>query len=107
MFSALCLIASAAMLYFVVRYRVHVTISYAKPARRRASSKKAKQATPALVPVLQPINTAVEDLTSALINLGCKPAQARKAAIRAAAVTDDFTAQITLAIGYAQKDRAA
>lgn len=34
MFSALCLTLSAAILYFVLRYRVHIHVTYTKPAKK-------------------------------------------------------------------------
>jgi hypothetical protein len=94
------------MLYFVIRYRVHIQISYSTPARRPRSARKPSRPGPrALEAVAAP--EIVADLASALVNLGAKPAQARKAAARAAGETDDFTAALLLAIQYTQKEKAA
>lgn len=92
MFSAACLLTSAAILFFVLRYRVHIHVTY---AGSRPRSRAARTAAPR--------STAADtELVSALRNLGCSAPAAKKAATRAAAeAPNDFNGALKLAIQYA------
>lgn len=115
MFSCLSLTISAAILYFVLRYRVHVHVSYT-PRRRAArpaqSSRRTSRCMPEEVRPVQspavPSPVRQKDLESALRNLGCKPAQAKEAAGRAMFHQDpEFPAALRRAIDYASRSNAA
>jgi len=73
-------LASAGILFYVLRFRVHIHILYqrrTKPTENHPSPANSKRPVhPAAAP------QAVSDLTSALQNLGCKTAKARVVAER-------------------------
>jgi Holliday junction resolvasome RuvABC DNA-binding subunit len=76
-------LASCAILYYVVRYRVHVHIEFSdSPSRqrvkkgRRAERSESTPTTATAMTRPDPSN----DLSSALVNLGAKPHRARAAA---------------------------
>lgn len=125
MFSAISLAASTAILFFVLRYRVHVHVTYTpRPSTR--STRSAREAGRRVPEPSRPIKAApvraegqragvanlgggshglplASDLESALVNLGTKKAIARKAAERAMYHQDaDFTAALRRAIDYAR-----
>lgn len=110
MISASCFLFSASVLFFVLKYRVHIHVTYAPRIDRRAvrdlrwprpavSSHGDHQDTMARVarmgkkPVAEsPIGrsaplaiatAAHSDIVSALVNLGCSKSEAREAAKRA------------------------
>lgn len=85
-YATITLLLSAAILYFVIRYRVHIHISYTPPEPRRRSARRpagreplAFVTSPASDPVL------IADLTAALVGLGTAKTKARTAARLAAA----------------------
>lgn len=79
MFNFFCLVLTAAMLFFIVRYRVHITIRIETP--QKARSARPKRAT---APAPPTDNTAAI-LTETLMNLGATRKQASAAALRAVA----------------------
>jgi hypothetical protein len=101
-------IFSAAALYFIVRYRVYVHITYteARPPRRR-QSRVPVPATTAYQAPAPPIADATEQvLAQTLVNLGTSHAKARAAAKRAVAAHRDpisFDELIRTAIKEATK----
>ena len=125
MIPALCLIFTAGMLFYIVRYRVHIHIEYT-PVSGRAPRQHGRQggsATRSTSPQAAagprkcaghlpaksgareeaPAAPLVADLTAALVGQGLKKAEARKAAERAAAHQDtDITAALKRAIDYAR-----
>lgn len=87
-FCLFCLIAAAAMLFYMVRYRVHVHIEYTpRPAHAGRPRRPARRPAPI---ASGPAPELIEDLTSALVNLGAKPARARAIAEREARAGGSF-----------------
>ena len=126
MFTAFSLIVSSAILFFVLRYRVHVHVTYTPRTSRRVSryapeagrqDSRPCRPTPAAQQggtrqreSLANLgggskgNPLASDLISALIGLGSKPAAAKKATERALAHQDqDFERALRRAIDYASK----
>lgn len=128
--SYLCLALSAGILVFILRYRVHIHITYSDPASTRRKAKKGSAGRPGKAGanlgenapchcrLIRTTGTPVRegsgsprqattpeidtpDLVSALRNLGARPAAARAAAIRAAAEAGNFDERLKLAIRYA------
>lgn len=90
MFSLFALLASLSVLYFVLRYRVHVNITY-QATNRQASVRRPvpvdnilrKRAGYSSVPVVASGNGIYRDLQSALVGLGCSKPAAKIAADKA------------------------
>jgi len=103
MFASVCLLFSLAILFFVVRFRIHVHVVYqgspwvASPRRKQAGVKACSPTTRALLPISgrraavmavssEALPTAItrpaQDLQSALVNLGANKAKARATAQR-------------------------
>ena len=117
MFSALCLLLSIAILFFILRYRVHVHVSYTPrvPGRRAEASRPTATTRPGNIRQRGKLANlggggeavALADLTSALRGLGCTAAQARTAAERALDQRlPDFADTLKAAIQFAQKQAA-
>ena len=71
-------LASASILFFVLRYRVHVHVLYQNPGRKPGNHPSPLRG---MRPGhLEAVPQAVSDLTSALHNLGCGAAKARTVA---------------------------
>jgi len=100
-FNALSLLISLAILFFVIRFRIHVHVVYqgsswvASPRRKQAGVKACSSSTRALLPISgrraaetavtsEALPTAmtlpVQDLQSALVNLGASKSRARATA---------------------------
>jgi hypothetical protein len=132
MFSATCLILSAAILFYILKYRVHIHVHITRESSGiRQSVRPARPAKVSSVPRHAPksddrlrmLNTGLSpsgsgtrenesqqattaDLVSALRNLGATSGAARIAAARAAKETQDFGQALKLAIQYATKEAA-
>ena len=103
MFNFFCLLVSIGTLVFILRYRIHVHVVYSssrrdsRPRAKSAGSKacphtraalpiSGRQTTGQLTSEAQPVASRpgpVQDLASALVNLGASKASARAAALRA------------------------
>lgn len=132
MFSAFCLIASCGILFYILKFRVHIHVVQSptrqKPSRKGSTLRKSVRSEgPAKVlPVRDRTSRTVEsipsirgtgqpnkgkeqseqaesDIASALRNLGANPAAACRAASRATQQTEDFSQALKLAIQYAQE----
>lgn len=97
--------ASAAILFYVIRYRIHLHIEYqprhrsARPQVRRAFAPAVKKADgPQLAPAPSAITSQLE---SALRNLGCDRKKAAAVALKAAAQAGDFDAKLRFALRQA------
>lgn len=86
------LLISAAILFYVIRYRVHVHVTYTAPAGRRPRHHRSPKPASgsAIARTVEPTrSTAAKSseasslISSALVNLGAKPRDARAAAERA------------------------
>lgn len=88
--NAALFILSVAILYFILKYRVHVHVQY---SRRGATSARARKggeilSTEALedghraMSRREPLQPTTRDITSALVNLGCDRAKALEVAKR-------------------------
>ena len=98
MTSLLALVATSGILFFILRYRVHIHIEVTppptSPAIRRGRSGVVR---------LSSVHTALDsDLISALRNLGCSAVQARKAATEAGS-EGGFDASLRRAINLARE----
>jgi hypothetical protein len=103
MFSALALITSAAILFFILRYRVHIHIEYTP--RTAAARKPRTRATRPPAPAPTPL---FSDVYNALKGQGATPGRAREAAARATKeAPEDLTQALLLGIRYAQENKAA
>lgn len=106
MFSALALILSASVLYFVLRYRVHIHVEYTPKAGTRrnvagTSASKARVRASGEVPPR--VNLQEAELISALVNLGTSKPRAKEAAGRALFHQDlEFETALRRAIDYAR-----
>lgn len=115
MFSTLCLIITSAILFFILKYRVHVHVTYTPTSSRVTARKgrRAEEATgtdartrhgPALPqamtrPAKDPGSIVWGDITSALVNLGAPKAKAQAAAQKAVRqFPDSFDDQLRAAI---------
>lgn len=107
-----------AILFYVLKYRVHIHVTYTKNESSRAGSQSRRSRVSGKVPGDQRAaagprahdrnldhvrteasSSALRDITSALINQGCTPAHARKAAARACASdAQDFDTLLRRAI---------
>lgn len=109
--AAIALALSAAAVYFVIRYRVHIHISYTPPpagrrpsgylfsspsGRRRRSA--AHHCTYCGKTEAQDRAETIRTLTSALVNLGAPRKKAAAAAERAAAHAGSFEERLRIAI---------
>ena len=94
-------ISTAAMLFYIVRYRIHLHVEY-KPRHRRAS--KASRSIASGVGQVAPVDSGeaagvARDLESALVNLGASSKEARERAAAAIAQgPGDFDALILRAM---------
>ncbi len=72
MFSALCLITSAAVLFFVLRFRVHVHVTYTRTSSGTRPRKKGESAARSVSapPSLTRLTTARRPAACSLANLG-------------------------------------
>ena len=111
MFSALLFITSAFILWYVIKYRihVHVTIEGSRGKGRVKSGRRAEERgmnppTAKTRPANFQETTPVLDIQSALVNLGCKPHRARAAAEHVTRnwPEKDFDAQLRAAIQEVQ-----
>jgi len=120
MLSAACLLVSAAILFYILKYRVHIHVTYEAQRTPGRSERKGRTVSAkvgaATRSTVRPIRQRLErdepgsskldrsgdnlrEVTSALINLGCAPAHARKAAARACSSgAQDFDALLRRAI---------
>jgi hypothetical protein len=78
MFSFICLLSSAAILFFILRYRVHIHIS-AEPATAR-TYRRTRRRNPRPTHE-RPSSETITLLTDTLIGLGASRTAARKSAI--------------------------
>ncbi len=117
MAAALCLLLSAAVLYFVIRYRVHIHVEYSGPRRKHTAGRTAHgKVTPRPLQFESgtppnPLNLGStarrQDLVSALKHLGCTQAAASKAATVAMSHQDEqFEVALRRAISYAHQEAA-
>ncbi len=131
MFSATALLISTSILFYVLRYRVHIHVTYTTTKRRCSNRTAQRRDDPNTGGNLaarrgSASRSAVEigtrerkpnpqsgsrpdaqnDLTSALRNLGCSPGIAKQAAQRAAAESKDFDTSLRLAMKYATEKAA-
>jgi hypothetical protein len=92
-------ISTATMLFYVIRYRIHVTVSYT-PRRSRRVSRSIASGVGQVAPVDSGEDAGVtRDLESALINLGASGKEARERASAAIAQgPGDFDALILRAM---------
>ena len=96
MFNLISLLLTSAMLAYMLRYRVHIHVNLTPPEPPAASRRK-----PQVVGVYPP-DSFEGDVISALINLGCRTAQAKKAAQRAGNA-GSFDAALRRAVAYARE----
>ena len=92
-------ISTATMLFYVIRHRIHVTVSYT-PRRSRRVSRSTASGVEQVAPVYSGEDAGVtRDLESALINLGASGKEARERAAAAIAQgPGDFDALILRAM---------
>jgi len=136
MFSTLCLTLSSGILFYVLKYRVHIHVTYTpKRSKSQNSIGRRKQGDKTLFVPIPDIGRGTvsrldqpaarlgqrgpdhdesddrirrgSEIQSALRNLGAKPATARAAAAKAIAQTNDFDQALKLAIQYATTKEAA
>ncbi len=118
MLSAFCLLATSAILFFIIKYRVHVHVTYTptssrgrkiarNPGRRAATlacanslSSTAMTRPVKLQAIEHPESVVWGDIASGLVNLGASKADARRAARKACTEYPDadFNAQFTVAL---------
>jgi hypothetical protein len=108
MFTTFSFLISSAILFFVLRYRVHVHVTYTLPVSPRGirspmRSQRATDRSSLVAPGRQAEATTncrpvQADVESALINLGCKKLKAREIAARACREHQDFEGALRLAI---------
>ena len=93
-------ISTATMLFYVIRYRIHVTTSYTPRVRSRRVSRSVASGVGRVAPVDSGEDAGVtRDLESALINLGASGKEARERAAAAIAQgPGDFDALILRAM---------
>lgn len=111
MLSIACFIATAAMLFYVIRFRVHIHITYTpaahKTPRRPAAARTETAARPQPAAMADSAADTIKDLTSAIANLGVSKKVARAAAVRAAAPASGqvrtFDEMLRRAIQFAQE----
>ncbi len=122
MFSALCLTLSAAILYFVLRFRVHIHVTYTPKTETRGprAPRAPRNHAPRPVsdghagegirrpdvgrPVRLVEGTRRAEIKSALRNLGCSGTAAAEAADSAMSHQDpDLESALRRAIDYARK----
>lgn len=107
--NALLFFSSAFILWYVIKYRIHVHInisnsrcplSSARKTGRRAAARGSLLPTAKTRPVNSQETTPVLDIQSALVNLGCKPHRARAAAEHVTRnwPEKDFNSQLRAAI---------
>ena len=101
-FNLALFLSTAAMLFFILRYRIHVHIEYTpRHSRRRGSSSAGISRPPRVAGKLpgEECTPVTRDLISALVNLGAKKKEAQERA--AAAIAEgpgDFDALILRAM---------
>jgi hypothetical protein len=107
MFTTFSFLISSAILFFVLRYRVHVVVTYTLPGSPRGirspvRSQRATDRSSLVTPGRQAETTSCRpvqaDVESALVNLGCKKLKAREIAARACQQHQDFDGALRLAI---------
>ncbi len=122
MFSAAALLIASVMLFYVLKYRVHVHVTYTP----RPSGKHRRRIATAVHDIQEPTQerpvsrrsvsreslnpsaaVATTDIVSALRNLGCSPGVAKQAAHKATQEAQDFDTALKLAIRYATEGKAA
>ena len=96
-------LASASILFFILKYRVRIYIEHAATARRRTATVKAPRSavspTPSQAPASLVSAQIVADLESALVNLGATTGEAKTRAAQAIAQgPGDFDALILRAM---------
>jgi hypothetical protein len=119
MFNVVWLIGSAAILFFIVKYRVHVHITYTPSGSRRPTARKSGRRAEARAdlgptaktrPVLfsqTPESIVWGDIASALVNLGASKQQARSAARQALAEHPDASFDIQMTVALQKVGKAA
>lgn len=132
MFSAACLLISAGILFYVLKYRVHIHVTYTPTniarsrsrvdrenqrvpdemgtARQDARTRRRSPGVERSIRVADSGNAAhpeLADIASALQNLGCSRVVAKQSAQRATQESQDFDSALKLAIRYATEGRAA
>jgi hypothetical protein len=112
MFSSACLLFSLAILYFVLRYRVHIHINVTS-SRHSSEARKGLRAADSSssfgpTAMTRPAESVVlGDIASALVNLGAPKAQAKAAAIRAVREHPDADFNLQFSVALQEVGRAA
>ena len=121
MFSLFCLLASSAILFFILKYRVHVhvtltssrdSIHASRGKGRRAESPRRKTGSIATTRPIQPIAAVPEsivwgDIASGLVNLGAGKREARAAAQKACRENPDASFNSVFTVALQEVGRAA
>jgi hypothetical protein len=99
MISAALFLATACMLFYVVKYRIHIHVTYQRPA---ASTRRRPPEPPPAAQAPRPAGTTTitaVDLAATLVGLGMSKTEAKRAAARAirrGAATDDQLIRIAI-----------
>jgi hypothetical protein len=106
LFSALCLSLSILILYFVLRYRIHIHVTCQVPGWSRKSSRRKRVASyparnSAAIEAVHP-SIAASDLASALVNLGARKRPALAAAVRAIEQHPDASFDLQFSVALQQ-----
>ena len=103
LFNISLFLISVAILFFVVKYRIHITVNYTPSTPKSARARKSAAGGPAQLPVaLAPSMAPAEsEIAAALVNLGCKPKKAREVAAKVVPAGGDFDAMLRRAIAAA------
>lgn len=83
MLSSILFFTSLAILFYVIRYRVHVHIEISSsPSRQRVKGRRAEARNEVAAPTAKtrPDFSRVQEISSALVNLQAKPGRAKAAA---------------------------
>jgi hypothetical protein len=98
-FNAILFLASCAILYFVLKYRIHLHVEYSPRKAHRAHRRGVAPSTPSEAPASPVSVQMLADLESALVNLGASKPEARtRAAAAIAQGPGDFDALILRAM---------
>ena len=98
------MIITTGILIFILKYRVHIHVTYTKPLSAKRPSRGVSQIRSS---VGAPESSMFKDLQSALVNCGATRAKARTAAEKACSQTSDFDKALRLAMQFATRKDAA